>query len=273
MRFPLVLIPFLLASCAGQNQLSRPDGVALEDVVQRIKTEVGLFEREEQLHINDPPLNNACHGYVNLHITKVQMTLSAALVTTTTGSVKVGIPLATPAKLGLSAGATRTVKNSETLVFTAYTNGPLNDPGFDKFAASLTTDTPISKTLIQLRKALLVQSDHGPCFALRQGDADPGNTISFTIDIDNKGTGGVDFSYALFSASASQSGDNDYTNKIEISFSPYLDAVSAKGAIDGKRAAPAVPAPSSGAKSPCPQGLPHNPHGRRGGFLKPKDCS
>lgn len=222
---PLIVVP-LLAGCAGNDRLDDRKGVAVEDVLRRVKAEIGLFQNHERAYILEPPLADACKGYVNFYIPKVTMTLSVALTTTTGGTATLGPPLPTDAKLGLSVGGSRQNKQTQTLTFTEFPIEPLpsaSDRDDMQELVDHRVPTPMTDSLDGLRNAVLHQSDHGPCLDLRQGDDDPKNSVSFAIDIDDKNNGGLNFAYTMFSLGGTRSAENDNSDRIEISFAPYLN--------------------------------------------------
>lgn len=224
----------LLAGCAGSNPLDDTEGVAVEDVLRRVKAEIGLFQSHERAYILQPPLRNACKGYVNFFVPKVKMTLSVVLTTSTGGAATLGAPPLGDAKLGLSVGGNVQGKQTQTLEFTEFPIEPLPPEAVEDDMEELQakkTPTPMTNALDGLRNAVLAQSGHGPCLDLRQGDADPKNNVSFAIDVDRKNNGGLNFAYTMFSIGATRSGENDYSNKIEISFAPYLNPKSPTEAV------------------------------------------
>lgn len=246
MRIALVCLPLALAGCAGSNRLDDTQGVAVEDVLRRIKAEVGLFQVHEAAYIKQPALPNACKGYVNFYIPKVTMTLSTILTTTTGGTATLGPPLPGSYKLGLSGGASKQNKQTQTITFSEFPIEPLPPAAIHGDMDELVKDnipTPLTNALDGLRFAILDQSDHGPCFDLRQGDDDPKNTISFTIDVDSKNNIGLGFTYTMFSLGGTRSGENDYSNKIEISFAPYLNPLPPGGGHPKPAPPPVKPPP------------------------------
>jgi len=222
MRYGLLFSSVLLAGCSVFSPT--PNTVNLETVLARIKIELGMYEKYELKHAGDGPLNNACGGYVNFHVTSAQLTLTVAHNTKTEISPKLGLPVPLPATLSVNASGSSTRKGTQTLVLTVY---PAPDTGFKDLPAS--TDTPLADALIGLREAMLKESRQRPCVYLRQDNNAVKNTLSFAMEIDTSTSETVNFGYTIFGLTGSHSDETDRTNKIQITFEPYLDPPDAKG--------------------------------------------
>jgi len=205
--------------------------VSVDDVLARVKVEVGLYHQYEIEHAKDKPLADACKGYVNLQITKVQMTLTTMKLATNEVDPKIGFPLPTGFTLGISASGSAAKKGTQTMTFAMFPLAEQTDK--QEFAVDVSalkdTPTPLRDALIGLREALLRQSDRKPCFQYRVDDSDVKNTVSFLMDIEHKGSIGINFAYTIFGITGSHSVDNDYSNKIEITFEPYLNPLGKDG--------------------------------------------
>ncbi|WP_434112036.1 hypothetical protein [Paraburkholderia caffeinilytica] len=250
MRYALVLVPILVAACTPPpSQVADANGVALEDVIKRVKLEVGLYQDYEIKHRADLPKGNACNGYVNFHITKVQMTLQTMRMVDLAASASIGPPLPTGYKLGLSAGGHHISKNTQTLslsVFPIERAGQMSAKELSDDFVAINKDAPLAEALIGARQAVLNQSGTLPCYHLRPDPKPVGNTISFIMDIETKGQVGIDFTYAILSVSGSRATDNDNNNKIEITFEPYLDPQPKPGAKPLPAPIPSQPYPGEG---------------------------
>ncbi|VWB32652.1 hypothetical protein BLA6993_01412 [Burkholderia lata] len=216
MRYGLLLPSVLLSGCSVFSP--PPPTVNLEDVLSRVKIELGMYEQYEVKHANDAPLHNACRGYVNFHVTSAQVTLSVVHTSKTEVDPKLTLPVPLPATLSVSATGSLTRKGTQTLALNVY---PAADTGITPL--SPTTDTPLADALIGLREAMLKESARKPCVYLRQDNNAVKNTLSYAMEIDTSVGEGVNFGYTIFGLTGSHSDETDRTNKIEITFEPYLD--------------------------------------------------
>ena len=235
---------------APASQASPDDsGIDAADVISRIKAEVGLYEIYERGVAKTPALNDACRGFVNFHITKVKMTLTTMASATVEADPKLTLPLTAVPGLTLAVPFTSShaTKGTQTLTFIMY---PMTDDQVKEYkvtpfdpnsakALDKDTRTPLADTMKLLRKTLLEESNNPPCFLARTDNKTAvSNTVSFLMDVDSKGSGGINFSYFIFGLNASRSTEKDNSNQIEITFEPYL--VNATKAEQVKLGVPSV---------------------------------
>ena len=237
-----------LAGCSTSVTPSSPQsgGESVDQVLLRIKQEVGTYQTAAQLWRTDPdqdPARPDIAGVVcgdgrsvDFDITKVKLELVAVVDDTDKAGVTLKIPFG-PSGVSVGPGfmATREARATQTLDLAIYPN---NKKPYIAPEVVLDDAVPIARALIALRDGLIKAAHNKPCMSLdSQGTDGLENTfkIAFSVKKERNPQLGFGIYVITLAAGTDQASENEST--ILVSFRPRT-AVSSRsraGALAQRR--------------------------------------
>ncbi|MEO9191859.1 MAG: hypothetical protein ABI224_17910 [Acetobacteraceae bacterium] len=237
MRQVCSILPIIaLAACASNatptpipdiTQAPKLDGAPIQNVLTRVKQEVGLFysdgakaEQNWPQLLSDLKVTPVCgNGHIAFEITSIKMEFSAVNDATVGGSGGLKIPFA-PAPAGASVspalnGSQESVGNIDLV----YTYKPLASGPVSTDYDIIRNTAIILPTLDNLRDGLIKATAHRPCFKSLTS-TDPVQTLTFSVDVVKDTKESLGFNFYFVSLSGSNENKNTGKNTITVSYRP-----------------------------------------------------
>jgi hypothetical protein len=223
---PLALPLLVVAACSSKpppanaaTQMPNLDGVPIEDVLTRVKQEVGLFysdgARAEQNWpklLSDLKVAPVCgNGHIAFEITSIKMDFAVVNDHTGKGGLGLKIPFGPAAAASsVGPGGSLSVEKAGTINLSYTYKPPATGPVSDDFEIIRKTAV-ILPALDHLRDALIKATGHRPCFQ-SLSKTDPDQTLTFTVEVNEDTTESLGFNFLVVDASASNENKNTGTN-------------------------------------------------------------
>jgi len=227
----LVLTACQTAPRPGADSLNKTphvDGVTIDEVLTRVKQEVGLFysdgakaEQNWQQLLNDLKIHPVCgNGHIAFEITSVKMDFN--VTTDQTGKFGAGlkIPFGIPAaggSIGPGVSSSHDIAGTIDLIYTykPLATGPIDDTAFQ----AIRSNAIILPALDDMRDGLIRATGQQPCFK-SLGPKDPDQTLTFSVAVTEDNTGTLGFNWVLLNLSGSLENKNTAKNTITVSYRP-----------------------------------------------------
>jgi hypothetical protein len=222
-----LLAAFSLNLCAGSTTARAADalipGEPLDQVLLRVKEEVGLYQNESaSWHDRLPELvrqrgiTPECgSGDINFVLKEIRMEFSAVLDRTDKATIGLKVPFG-PVEANAGAGGNLASRRSQLLTYTYYVPASIPpDPGFQNLIGDQAVILP---TLSALRDSLILATTHRPCMANTPPDRD--NTFTFGLELTRAANADVGFTFAVVSVDASADRQRSSGNTITVTFHP-----------------------------------------------------
>lgn len=224
-----------LAGCSAHVTPGSPQsgGESVDQVLLRIKQEVGTYQTAAQLWRTDPdqdPARPDIAGVVcgdgrsvDFDITKVKLELVAVIDDTDKAGVSLKIPFGSG---GLSLGpgfvATQEARATQTLELAIYPN---NDKPYIAPEVVLDDAVPLARALIALRDSLIKAAHNKPCMTLDAKETDGSeNTFKIAFNVKKERDPQLGFGIYVISLTAGADQKSENENTISVSFKPRLAA-------------------------------------------------
>jgi hypothetical protein len=236
-RISLLAVPVLaLAACSAKptdsatnplGQTPKIDGVTVDQVLTRIKQEVGLFysdgakaEQNWPRLLQDLKVTPVCgNGHIAFEITAVKMDFNVA--TDQTGKVGAGLKIPFGPAAGGASVSPGLSDSSETAgnIDLVYTYKPLATGPMDDDFKAIRDNAIILPALDDMRDGLIRATGQKPCFQ-SLSPKDPDQTLTFSVAVTKDVTGTLGFNWLLLNASGSRESKNTGKNTITVSYRP-----------------------------------------------------
>jgi hypothetical protein len=212
----------LLCSAAQAAEALIP-GEPLDQVLLRVKQEVGLYQTESAAWHDSLPaffqqhnLSPECgSGDINFVLKEIKMEFSAVLDRTDKANVGLKVPFGLAGGSAGVSGSNET-KRTQTLTYTYYVPPEMQvDPHFKEVIGD---EAVILPTLAALRNSLILATTHRPCMANTPPDRD--NTFTFELELTRAASADVGFTFAIVNAGASSARQGSSGNTITVTFHP-----------------------------------------------------
>jgi hypothetical protein len=208
-------------------------GESVDQVLLRIKQEVGTYQTAAQLWRTDPeqdPARPDIAGVVcgdgrsvDFDITKVKLELVAVIDDTDKAGVSLKIPFGAS---GLSVGpgflATQEAKATQTLELAIYPN---NEKPYIAPEVVLDDAVPVARALIALRDSLIKAAHNKPCMSLdAKGTDGSDNTFKIAFNVKKERDPQLGFGIYVIALTAGTDQKSENENTVTVSFKPRLAA-------------------------------------------------
>lgn len=227
----LVASTLALAACMN-NPAVKPDipqinGVLMENVLTRVKQEVGLFysdgaftEKNWPQILRDLHVNPVCgNGHIAFQIESVKMDFAVTNDETKSGSAGLKIPFGPSVAGGsIGPGVSGSFENTGNIDL-VYTYKPLATGPADSDFDIIRKDAVILPALDHLRDALIKGTGQKPCFHSLT-EKDPAQTLTYYVQVVPDSKSSLGFNFYVLSLSASGEIKNTSKNTITVSFRP-----------------------------------------------------
>ncbi len=247
----LVLPALVLAACSHNtlngattfDNTPRLDGAPIENVLTRVKQEVGLFysdgaksEANWGQHLRDLNVKPVCgNGHIAFEITSVKMDFNVTTDQTRKAGGGLKIPFGIPAANGSIEPGLNGSNETVGTIDLVYLYKPLaNGPATDDYEI-IRTNAVILPALDSLRDGLIKATGSRPCFH-SLGPTDPDQTLTFSVAVTKDTSESLGFNFAILNMSASNENKNGGTNTITVSYRPisFTGGVHASQALHTK---------------------------------------
>ena len=223
---PLILAACLALCTAGSAARAAEaliPGEPLDQVLLRVKQEVGLYQNEAAAwHDSLPALfeklgvTPECgSGDINFILKEIKMEFSAVLDRTDKGNIGLKVPFGST-EAGAGASVSGGSRQTQTLTYTYYV--PPSMPADPQFKNLIGDQAVILPTLAALRNSLILATTHRPCMANTPPDRD--NSFTFELELTRSASADVGFTFAILNASASSERQRSSGNTITVTFHP-----------------------------------------------------
>ncbi len=200
-------------------------GEPLDQVLLRVKQEVGLYQNESATwHATLPMLFQTLHvkpecgsGDINFELKRITMEFTATLDRTNKTNLGLQVPFG-PGGGSIGPGISSSIetKDTERLTYTYYV--PAEMPSDPHFKDVIRDSAVILPTLTALRNSLVLATTQRPCMMDTPKDKD--DTFTFTVELTRDTNPNIGFNFAVLSAGASTDRQRAGGNTITVTFHP-----------------------------------------------------
>jgi hypothetical protein len=213
----------MLLSPATQAAEALIPGEPLDQVLLRVKQEVGLYQTESAAWHDALPAFFQQHGIspecgsgdINFVLKEIKMEFSAVLDRTDKGTVGLKVPFGLVEASAGASGSSET-KRTQALTYTYFVPPQMQvDAHFKDLIGDQAVILP---TLAALRNSLILATTHRPCMANTPPDRD--STFTFELALTRSASADVGFTFAVVSAGGGSARQGSSGNTITVTFHP-----------------------------------------------------